>query len=149
MSHGNLVSRSGAFEAQGNSICEKAHDDLASIVLVLLAGNAADLFIGNLQFGEVAQVGVGLLVGGVVAAGVGDLAEHGAAIVRAIQAQALGLREKKPADRGGSSVWALAIGHPRPAFAPRAAPSDRRDPGAALGRTPRSAGRPRGVRPPG
>jgi hypothetical protein len=47
------------------------------------------------------QEGFGLLEGGAVAAGVGDLFEKSGAETLKVNAQALALREKKPCDKFG------------------------------------------------
>ena len=80
----------------------------------------ANLLIGNVQFRETVESDFGLLVRGVVAAGVNNLGQDGIAVLRAIKPQALGLREKKPADICGSNVWVLARPPRRHALPPLA-----------------------------
>jgi hypothetical protein len=76
-----------------------------------------DLFGTDVQFGQLDQIVTGRLKRAIGDAGINDLVLKGRAVVGAIKAQAFGLREKKPADSGDSSLQALATELPQLGFA--------------------------------
>ena len=65
--------------------------------------------VRNWQIEEFLQIGGALLIRRVGGTGVNDLGLHRLAVRGPINSQALGLREKKPADSGGRIRGALAI----------------------------------------
>jgi hypothetical protein len=80
-------------------------------------GYAFDLFGADAEFGQIQQRGAGLGERAVRRAGVGDFLLDGRTGISLIDAQSFGLREKKPADSGDSSLRVPTIRLRRPWFA--------------------------------